>query len=456
MFDEFKILLIDPGMRIEKFRDNRYVNRGLLSIATYLKSRGLEVAYFTFDEQYLDGIHDFGNIMSRLNTLIEKNEYHMAALSNLFIAEFPHAVKILREIKMAFPHITTVLGGYPATFNSSEIINKHPYIDFVIKGEGEWALLNLIKYLIGGKKDVNHLSGISYLDKEQEPIEHPSLPHGDLGQLVPIDYSLLPASYLKHKPPPNINIEFNRGCYFNCSFCSATLFWRGKIRHHPLDNIIKELGQLADLNYEGNISFEDETIDLRAKDFRAFLREVRKIEHSYSFDYIVTRYDFVDEESLGLLKDLGFGEIAIGLESASQSVLEIANKKIDLIEFKKSCRMIFKQGLNVNIFLIVGLPGESEDTFRETYDYISGLAEEGLISNLIVAHFQPYTCTKAYEDIKKYGGKIVVRTEEYQEWINRGRPLVEYPHLSRARLETMFKELYNLNKRSQSKFVERF
>ena len=103
--------------------------------------------------------------------------------------------------------------------------------------------------------------------------------------------------------------------------------------------------------------------------------------------------------------------------------------------------MIREHQINLNIFRIIGLPGETEETFKETFLYIEKLAQEKLISNIFMSHFQPYFCTKAYKDLKKYGGKIIVENTDYSKWIFRSKPLVEYNHLNRKRLEEMFEAL---------------
>lgn len=451
----FNILLIDPGMKHSRFENNHFVNRGLLSIATFLKYQGVSVNYFTFDEWYMKNIMDFQTIYVDLKKVINDSSIQVVGLSNIFIAEFPNAINILQEIKADFPQIITILGGYIATFDGESAIERYPFIDYVIRGEGEWTLLNLLNYLKNDKKDVEPLS-VVYRNSQGSAVNTPAPPLGDLNDLPPLDYRLLPGKYLNSIPSPNINIEFNRGCYYSCSFCSVSLFWKGKRREHNYDKIIKELEQLSALNYKGKISFEDDTIDLKSESFKNFLHNVKSIPRQYSFEYAVTRYDFIDQESLKLLRELGCNEIILGLESGSEKLLKTIDKKINLKAFKKVCNLIKDNGVNLNVFLIVGLPGETEETFSETLAYITELDNEELISNLFVSHFQPYPCTKALKDLKALGGRIIVPPNEYSSWILRSKPLVEYPHLSRKRLSEMFSALNKFNDSKRSNFVEKF
>lgn len=444
-------------MRMQKFASNRYINRGLLSIAAYLKSREINVTYFTLETYYLDGIYDFNNIIERLLEIIHSDDFHLVAISNMFFAEFPYCVEIAKRIKKSFPEKYIVMGGYFATFYSEYILKHYSFVDIVVRGEGEWALFELIRHLTeNGTEHLNRLKGITYNHEKFGIVVASPLPHSNLKKLPVLNYNLLPDGYLDHKNPPNINIEFNRGCYFKCSFCTATLFWGEKVRSHDLNKVITELEQLSSLGYQGSIGFEDETIDLKATQFKQFLEKISRIERNYIFDYVVTRYDFVDTKSLQLLNKVGFREVVIGLESASKKILQQIDKRIDLIKFKECCRKISEHGLNLNIFLIIGLPGETEQTFEETYQYISDLVNEGLVANIMMSHFQPYQCTKAYDDLQKCGGRLRVSLEDYSEWIMRGRPLVEYPHLSAERLQEMYNAFDSFNWNSHSQFVTRF
>jgi len=110
--------------------------------------------------------------------------------------------------------------------------------------------------------------------------------------------------------------------------------------------------------------------------------------------------------------------------------------------------------LRVNVFIIVGLPGESEESFRETYAYLENLFDERLISNILVSYFQPYQGTDSFQKMQEYGGRIV--EEDKQKWILRGGPLVEYPNLSAERQLKMFEDVSRLNEKNLSSFYKRF
>lgn len=390
-----KILFIDPGMSKENF--HKYINRGLLSIASFIKNNGFETEYISLNYKIKETIED------------KIKESGVIGLSLPFIAESEHYNRVLNWLKKFDKRI--IVGGYYPTLFDLEDVE-------VIKGEGEWNFLNLIS---------------------NEP------KNNDLKELPPLDYSLLDIDYLRNTP--NINLEFNRGCNQKCSFCSVTQLLGYKVREHPLENLIKEIEQLNSLGYEGNISIEDSTLDLRSDRIKEFFKHSLKLNNrSFNYSFITTRYDSIDEESANLIKELGFEQIVLGLESGSEEILNINSKNINLHKFEETCSWL-KDYVDISAFLIIGLPGENKDTLKETYSYISRLVNNGYISNLFVSYFQPYPKTKATKMMDKFGGEII--SKNYNDWIYRCVPLVEYPGLSKDDMTKAFNDLNQLIKKKE-------
>lgn len=446
--------MIDIGIKYERFAKNRFINRGLLSIATFLKAKGYNINYISLNQFYLQDISNYYDVWKILENNISINNYQIIAVSNILIPETKIALKLLKKVKSTFPDIITIIGGYYFTLND-EKIKRYNFIDFIIRGEGEWSLLELLDR-IKKRKKVNAVRGVTYINKEGKIQKNPDQRLGRLSELPPLDYSIIDNDYLLNKNPPNINLEFNRGCYYDCTFCSVSDFWRNQVRFHRVEKLISELKQLNKLKYKGKISIEDSTLDFRTERMKRFLRESSKLKKSYRFDYITTRYDKIDPDSLELIYSLGFSDIILGLESASEKILNIINKNIDLNRFIQACRVINKKGLRVNVFIIIGLPGETKETLIHTYSFLRNLALNGLIANIFVSHFQPYTGIKALKDFDKYGGKLIIKNDDFSNWIFRGKPHVEYDHLKRQELQKMFVKINQINQINGTDFISRF
>ena len=439
--DSFGILFIDPGVQLKCSKIARYVNRGLLSIATFIKSKGFNVNYFCFDQFHKDGVIDEERVFSELKRFIHGNSIRVAAITNLFIAETENTLKVARYIKELSPEIITVIGGYNPTIMNQELIERKE-IDFIIKGEGEWALCTLVSALKNGESTEN-IPGL--VSKEHEG---PERRHGNLDELPPLDYSILPKEYLLSENPPRINLELSRGCYKNCSFCSVSAFWKSdceKVRHHKLDELIKELEYLKSIGYKGKITVEESTVNLKAEDTKEFLGKLKRFRDDFYFEYIATRYDYFDEESLGLLDEIGFVHMIFGLESASKQVMDKVHKDLDLDAFVDACEIVRNFKIKLTVFMIVGLPGETKETHRETMNFLKRLQAEGLIFGVFPCHFQPYRGTKASKDLKEAGGRSLARESDYFKWLMRDEPLVEYNHLRSEELKGMMAEMLALN-----------
>lgn len=452
--ENFEVLLVDPGIQLKTRSNVKYVNRGLLSIATYLKSKGVKVNYFPLDHYYMNkGMND-GEVMGELKKIIEEKDIKLSAISNLFIAETENTLKIAKFIKDNFPEVATVIGGYNPTIINQELIKKEE-IDYIVKGEGEWALLDLVAAIQEGKS-TREISGI--VSKESDGMERK---HGDLSEIPPLDYSILPHDYLLGENPPRINLELARGCYHNCSFCSVSRFWQQSRRDHNPEKIIQEFEQLKGMGYHGVISLEEAMVNFKKPEVKEFLRRSIPFKNDFEFDFITSRYDFLDDESLELIHEVGYKNLMLGLESASKTVLDKINKHIDLDQFVEACEMVKKHkeqhgesGIKLNIYMVVGLPGETKETGKETYDFLVKLMNEKLIDSVFPCHFQPYPGTLAKEQLKEVGGRQIVEGKDYFKWLMRDEPLVEYEGLDREALKEMMNEMMDLNKEVKNPVIE--
>lgn len=445
---KFEVLLIDPGIQLKTQSNVKYINRGLLSIATYLKSKGVDITYFPLDHYFMNEKMNEDQVFAEIKKVIQKKNINLSAISNLFIAETDNTIKIARFIKDSFPEIKTVIGGYNPTINDQEII-ENKEIDYIIKGEGEWALYELISALRNG----GSTHGIAGLISKKHI--GPERERRDLSELPPIDYSILPKEYLLNKNAPRVNLEINRGCYHNCSFCSVSQFWQEKLRSHNPNKLITEFKQLKKLKYQGVISLEETMVNFKSEAIKEFLKKLTAFKDDFEFDFITTRYDFIDEESLSLIDEIGFKNLMMGLESASKKIQDKINKHLDLERFIEACEIIKKYKVKLNVYMIVGLPGETRETNAETHLFLSHLLQEGLINSVFPCNFQPYRGTLAREQLKEVGGKILAEEKDYFKWLMRDEPLVEYENLKADELKMMLKKMLDLNKNVKNPVIEK-
>jgi radical SAM superfamily enzyme YgiQ (UPF0313 family) len=439
------VLLIDPAQNTIRFKDNLFINRGLLSIATFLKSKGVELDFFMIKQDIKEK-----DILGLLDEIIKEKKYKVVGISNIFISEYEFVKKILNVIKKHNSSIITLLGGYYPS-NNIEIL-KNSKIDYIIRSEGEVSFYKFLK-AIEENTNIENVPNLVY--KSGKNIISNPVTLCNLECLPSINYELIDKQFLVGNKPYNINIEFLRGCFYNCTICSIRKFWQHNVREHSYSKIILELKYLSNINYQGKISVEDSSVNIKSKNFKLFLKTLIKEKLFLNYSYITTRYDLIDEESLSLIKRIGFKDIIFGLESVTGRILRIIDKKIDFDKLLKSLNLVKDIGLRINLFIIIGLPGENKKTLMSTYNFIEKYMKSDLIQNTFVSFFLPYRGLKATNDIKKFSGTINKKIKKSQ-WIFRTVPIVEYPDLSFEFQIYVFNKIMHLNEISKSKFYSEF
>lgn len=450
------ILLIDTGIKKKPFADNnRFINRGLLSIATFLKSNCYNIKYVSLDQFYLNRIYDLDHIINKISEIIIKKKINLIGISTILIPEGETALFLINKFKDKFKNLPIVGGGYFFKYQYGfDNILKSNGIDYIITGEGEWSFFDLLQ-AIDLNNNLRNVEGLVYNHNGQiRENQYKGLKN--LSNLPPLDYSILDRDYLLGDFPLKINLGFARGCYFNCSFCSVSIFWNNIRREHDYNNILEELKQLNQLSFKGKISIEDCTVNLKSLKMKKFLRSAIKLNKTYTFDYITTRYDFIDDESLKLINELGFDFVFFGLETGSNKIMKYIGKPISKLKFELVCKKVIENNIGVNIFIIIGLPGETQATFNETYSYLKFLVDKKLVDNIFITHFQPYKDIKSMKKFYEIGGKILAEPNAFSIWIYKGKPLVEYKHLSQKKLQEMFDKINKLNKFKGTEFRKMF
>jgi len=342
------------------------------------------------------------------------------------------------------PKIKIVVGGYhpsifPEDFQSDKIpsyIYKHipkckVVFDFLIKGEGEITFFNLIKQLLnnGSKEEIITNRDCISLRGETFPF---------LDDLPLIDINLL-KRYKDKLQGKRLNIDFGRGCMFQCKICIPStgkeLSFHKNVRFRSVDKCIEELRIIRDtkwLEIKG-IAISDPIFFPKRNLRNEFYEKFKKfIENKGKLPYAISIYDRPDlcsKEDLCHYKELNIIP-HFGFESASIPMLKILNKINSKNEkdFKRYIRkveelIIFSNEISFNIimFLIIGLPGESKEVIESNRDFFlekrfngKSLSEKYNII-LDIRYYKAIPGSTIYDTCEnKYGGKIF-----YKKWWRR-------------------------------------
>ncbi len=285
------------------------------------------------------------------------------------------AERLLQVAKEVSPAIVTVLGGIHGTFMYPQVLKEAPWIDCVVRGEGEQVFLNLVRAVDDGSFQADHnvVRGIAFADNSAEGggkiISTPAEPPiQDLDRIQP-DWGILEWSKYIYIPLgvrvaiPN----FARGCPFTCSFCSQWKFWRDYRIRDP-KAVVDEIETLVKDHGVGFFILADEEPTIHRKKFIQFCEELiaRKLPVQWGINTRVT--DILrDEKLLPMFRQAGLVHVSLGTEAAAQLKLDRFNKETTIEQNKKAIRLLREAGIVTEAQFIVGLENETAETLEETY-----------------------------------------------------------------------------------------
>ncbi|HIH01285.1 TPA: radical SAM protein [Thermoplasmata archaeon] len=299
---------------------------------------------------------------------------------------FLDTVKFLRRVREVVPDAKIVLGGFHATFASERILRAYPFVDYIIKGEGERSFPDLLEHM-GSGSPPSDVAGISYLDGDRlvsnsevaiEDLD--SLPFPDRSLLKNVEYGYF------HK---NIRLTFgkfttvssSRGCPFECTYCSCSAFSKRKWRARSPENVVDELEMLYSDGYECCV-FVDDNLILDRKRVERMCDLIRRKRIRMKF-YCEGRVDEVSLELLKTMKRAGFDVMYFGVESPNDHVLEYYNKNIDAATARKAIEDAKRVGMIVVTSYIIGAPVESRADVDKTVDFIRATRPHGVQINIL-------------------------------------------------------------------------
>jgi anaerobic magnesium-protoporphyrin IX monomethyl ester cyclase len=280
------------------------------------------------------------------------------------------AERLLQLAKEIHPEALTVLGGIHATFMYQQVLTEAPWIDAIVRGEGEEIFVNLLRALADGHwTDARHnVKGIAFREADKVVATAAAPTIKDLDGISP-DWTVLEWSKYIYIPMgkrvaiPNMA----RGCPFTCSFCSQWKFWRDYRIRDP-KRVVDEIEGLIRDHDVGFFILADEEPTINKKKFVAFCEELirRDLKILWGINTRVT--DILrDEALLPLYRKAGLIHVSLGTEAAAQLKLDRFNKETTVAQNKKAVQLLRNAGIVVEAQFIVGLENETRETLEETY-----------------------------------------------------------------------------------------
>jgi anaerobic magnesium-protoporphyrin IX monomethyl ester cyclase len=307
--------------------------------------------------------------------------------------------------KRLHPSAVTVLGGIHGTFMYRQVLAEAPAIDYIVRGEGEEILVNLVRAVEKGTllSDRSSIRGLAFRDGEQIVATAAHEPIADLDTLTP-DWSVLEWHKYKYIPL-NVRVaipNFARGCPFTCSFCSQWKFWRTYRTRSP-KNFVDEIETLVKQHQVGFFILADEEPTINRAKFIALCQELidRKLDIHWGINTRVT--DILrDEDMLPFYRQAGLVHISLGTEASAQLQLERFRKETTIAQNKKAIQLIRAAGMVAEAQFIIGLENETPESIEDTYRWALDWNADMVNWNM----YTPWPFSDLFADL---GDKVEVR-----------------------------------------------
>lgn len=369
---------------------------GLLSIASQLKKEGQEVKIM--DLNHKDIVEFFQDFYE------DKPE-----ITGISVYTSP-IVEEAKDLAWTLKGKTRlVAGGIHATHMPETLTD----FDLIIRGEGEQM----------GELMKSDLRGVVTADSP------------NLQDIANLDYDLLDVSKygVDQSGKRTGTLITSRGCFGDCSFCGKL---ENKVRFEPLDKVFTQMRKLKEKGFE-SLYFLDDIFTANKKRMNYISMFANKLNMPFR---VTTRADLIDEDKIRVLSDNGCEWLSLGIESGNDRILQKSNKKMDIRQNYEAIRLAHKYGIKTKGFFIIGLPGETEKTARQTINYSRMLNSVGL-TKADFYFLTPFPGTPIWNNPDSFGIEITDR--DYTKYLEAGKNAkcyVNTEELKAGRIEELVKE----------------
>ncbi len=295
-------------------------------------------------------------------------------------------IKTIREIKNSIPHVKAIYGGVYPSYADQSIMRECSEVDFIVRGEGEQTVIELIEALENNGK-LENVYGVTWRNGNQIIANRPRMPIQNLDAYRPgwelLDWSL----YKMFGFDRAAGLQFSRGCPLTCSYCGQWMFWK-KWRHRSPENVIEQLKTLANEYGVKLVWFADENFSANCETAKKILEMVIEADLGLSLNINMTAADVVrDADIMHLYKAAGIDYIVMGVESVKDEVI-VNIRKNNPFEISKQAVRILQQNNIISLTnLIYGLEEESWKTIWEKFKGLIQLDLDILNAMYLTPHF---------------------------------------------------------------------
>jgi anaerobic magnesium-protoporphyrin IX monomethyl ester cyclase len=323
-------------------------------------------------------------------------------------------LKTIHEIKQTYPNIQIIYGGVYPSYADQGILRECPEIDYIVRGEGEQTIVELINAL-ENKSGLEKIDSITWRKNDQIIVNRSRAPIQNLDayrlgwELV--DWSLYRLFGFKRAA----GLQFSRGCPLTCSYCGQWLFWK-KWRHRSPENIVEQLKILKQDYGVDYVWFADENFSADQETVKRLLELIIDSQLNLSLNINMTAADVVrDANMIHLYKEAGIDYMVMGVESMKDTVITNIRKNNPFEISKEAVRLLHENQIVSLTNIIYGLEQESWRTIREKFNNLFEMDSDILNACYLMPHFwtsqgkavKPYDVIQSNLDKWSYRNQVV-------------------------------------------------
>ncbi len=409
-----RCLLINPFYPLS---ENPSPPLGLAYLAAALEKAGAEVEILDFVV--------FPYIEAEFREKLEKFNPDIVAATAVTMT-FDRAIGIIQEARRWLSGCLTVMGGPHVTFCAEDTLSAYPELDLAVLGEGEETLVEIAAE-IGKGRNWQGIPGLVFrrgdslvsTGKRRRPIDVNTLE-------LPARHLLALGRYRALGMP--ISMTTSRGCPYACIFCVGRKMVGAKVRYRDPVKVVDEMETLAGYGF-CQINVADDLFTANSRHCLEVCDEILKRNLKVKWTSFA-RVDTVSLEVLQRMKEAGCQAVSFGIESGNAEILKTIRKGITVAQVVEAVSLCNQVGLLPHGSFILGLPGETPETLKETLDFGEKLKKMGVSYGFHL--LAPFPGTRVRQYCAELG--ITILSDDWADY-HANRAIVETPAVTRQMLD---------------------
>ena len=407
-----RVLLVEPPMQSIMLARADWFPMGLAYLAGSAEREGHEVLIYNGEHdpkldyvnlttysssyyRYLDALSDPAHdAWRKIAKLMEEFKPDLLGITS-FTVKFPSARRIAALGKDYNPSMPVVLGGQHATIMTDEVMSD-PNIDFVVRGEGEQTLIELLRQ-VKGEENWSSIDGLSYK-------ANGGIVHNKVRALASnLDLLAMPARHRlfevdRYEPQALGKLFASRGCPYQCTYCGTQNIWTYKLRHHSAERMVEEIRLVKKQFGASYFTFFDDVFGIEKAKALELCRKMADAKLGIRWDCL-TRANLVSDELMIAMKNAGCVKIDMGAESGSDKVLKDTKKGVNKEQIRAGAALVKKHKMLLYMFFMIGLPTETEEDARQTREFLKEIKPDWAGISI----FTPIPGTPLYKELRSQG-----------------------------------------------------